>query len=75
MPNTVGILLITKFRFSRCSFLEMLDELNNELELKGEDPIAFEHDCREGICGTCGLVYQWSPTWPYLKLLPVSSYA
>ena len=36
------------------SFLEMLDVVNEELILKGEDPIAFDHDCREGICGTCG---------------------
>src|SRR3954469_4415547 len=35
------------------SFLEMLDVVNDELTLKGEDPIAFAHDCREGICGTC----------------------
>lgn len=38
------------------SFLEMLDVLNEELVLKGEDPIAFDHDCREGICGTCSLM-------------------
>jgi succinate dehydrogenase / fumarate reductase iron-sulfur subunit len=38
------------------SFLEMLDVLNEQLEAKGEEPIVFEHDCREGICGTCGLV-------------------
>lgn len=38
------------------SFLEMLDVVNEELLTKGEDPIAFDHDCREGICGTCGLV-------------------
>ncbi|MCG3155798.1 MAG: Fumarate reductase iron-sulfur subunit [bacterium] len=38
------------------SFLEMLDVLNEELTRKGEDPIAFDHDCREGICGTCSLV-------------------
>jgi succinate dehydrogenase / fumarate reductase iron-sulfur subunit len=38
------------------SFFEMLDKLNNELVLKGEEPIAFDHDCREGICGTCGLM-------------------
>ena len=35
------------------SFLEMLDVVNEELTLKGEEPIAFEHDCREGICGSC----------------------
>lgn len=38
------------------SFFEMLDKLNDELVLKGEEPIAFDHDCREGICGTCGLM-------------------
>ncbi len=38
------------------SFLEMLDVLNQELILKGEEPIAFDHDCREGICGMCSLM-------------------
>lgn len=38
------------------SFLEMLDVLNEELARKGEDPVEFDSDCREGICGTCGLV-------------------
>ena len=38
------------------SVLEMLDVLNEDLILKGEEPIAFEHDCREGICGSCGFV-------------------
>ena len=38
------------------SFLEMLDVVNERLILKGEDPIAFDHDCREGICGTWGLM-------------------
>ena len=38
------------------SFLEMLDMLNNRLIKDGEDPVAFDHDCREGICGTCGVV-------------------
>jgi succinate dehydrogenase / fumarate reductase iron-sulfur subunit len=37
------------------SFLEMLDVLNEQLVKKGEDPVAFDHDCREGICGSCGL--------------------
>ncbi len=36
------------------SFLEMLDVLNEELMTKGEEPVAFDHDCREGICGMCG---------------------
>jgi len=38
------------------SFLEMLDVLNERLTLRGDDPIAFDSDCREGICGMCGLV-------------------
>lgn len=38
------------------SFLEMLDQVNEDLIEKGEEPIAFDHDCREGICGTCGMV-------------------
>jgi succinate dehydrogenase / fumarate reductase, iron-sulfur subunit len=38
------------------SFLEMLDVVNERLVAKGEEPIAFEHDCREGICGSCGLM-------------------
>ena len=38
------------------SFLEMLDVLNEQLNAKGEDPIAFDSDCREGICGMCGLM-------------------
>jgi succinate dehydrogenase / fumarate reductase, iron-sulfur subunit len=38
------------------SFLEMLDIVNEDLIKRGEDPIAFDHDCREGICGTCGMV-------------------
>ncbi len=38
------------------SFLEMLDVLNERLVARGEEPIAFDHDCREGICGSCGFV-------------------
>lgn len=38
------------------SFLEMLDMLNEKLVRSGDDPIAFDHDCREGICGSCGLM-------------------
>ncbi|MCW5982129.1 MAG: succinate dehydrogenase/fumarate reductase iron-sulfur subunit [Bryobacteraceae bacterium] len=41
---------------SHMSFLEMLDVLNERLIEKGEDPVAFDHDCREGICGMCGFV-------------------
>ena len=46
------------------SFLEMLDAVNEDLILKGEDPIAFDHDCREGICGTCGVVIDGHPHGP-----------
>src|SRR5437763_8425429 len=38
------------------SFLEMLDIVNDRLTDSGEEPIAFEHDCREGICGSCGMM-------------------
>jgi len=41
---------------SDMSFLEMLDVVNEELVGRGEEPIAFEHDCREGICGSCGFM-------------------
>lgn len=50
------------------SFLEMLDEINNDLEKKGLEPIVFESDCREGICGTCGLVINGEPHGPLRKI-------
>ena len=37
------------------SFLEMMDMLNEQLIKKGDDPVAFDHDCREGICGMCSM--------------------
>jgi succinate dehydrogenase / fumarate reductase iron-sulfur subunit len=46
------------------SFLEMLDIINEEIQQKGEDPIAFDHDCREGICGMCSLVINGRPHGP-----------
>ncbi|CAF0702607.1 succinate dehydrogenase/fumarate reductase iron-sulfur subunit [Candidatus Methylacidithermus pantelleriae] len=46
------------------SFLEMLDQLNENLLRRGEDPVAFESDCREGICGACGLVINGRPHGP-----------
>jgi succinate dehydrogenase / fumarate reductase, iron-sulfur subunit len=47
------------------SFLEMLDVLNERLELSGQEPIVFDHDCREGICGTCGMVINGRPHGPW----------
>lgn len=46
------------------SFFEMLDILNQQLISKGEDPVAFDHDCREGICGTCSLYINGRPHGP-----------
>lgn len=46
------------------SFLEMLDVLNESLIKKGEDPVAFDHDCREGICGMCSLFINGKPHGP-----------
>jgi succinate dehydrogenase / fumarate reductase iron-sulfur subunit len=46
------------------SFLEMLDVVNETLIERGEEPIAFDHDCREGICGTCGMVINGTPHGP-----------
>jgi len=49
---------------SNCSFLEMMDILNEQLVVKGEEPVAFDHDCREGICGTCSLYINGHPHGP-----------
>jgi succinate dehydrogenase / fumarate reductase iron-sulfur subunit len=46
------------------SFLEMLDVLNEQLNVAGEEPIAFDSDCREGICGMCGLMINGEPHGP-----------
>jgi len=46
---------------SHASFLEMLDIVNERLVTEGQEPIAFEHDCREGICGCCGVVIDGAP--------------
>ncbi|MBL0313127.1 MAG: succinate dehydrogenase/fumarate reductase iron-sulfur subunit [Holophagaceae bacterium] len=46
------------------SFLEMLDVVNEDLITKGADPIAFDHDCREGICGACSMVIDGRPHGP-----------
>jgi succinate dehydrogenase / fumarate reductase iron-sulfur subunit len=49
---------------SHMSFLEMLDVLNEKLMAEGKDPVAFDHDCREGICGTCGVMINGRPHGP-----------
>ncbi|MGD8862921.1 MAG: succinate dehydrogenase/fumarate reductase iron-sulfur subunit [Myxococcales bacterium] len=46
------------------SFLEMLDVLNEKLTTSGKEPVAFDHDCREGICGSCGMVVNGVPHGP-----------
>lgn len=50
---------------SEMSFLEMFDVLNERLILEGKDPIAFDHDCREGICGTCSMYINGKPHGPW----------
>jgi succinate dehydrogenase / fumarate reductase iron-sulfur subunit len=49
---------------SDMSFLEMFDVLNHDLIKKGEDPVAFDHDCREGICGMCSMYINGRPHGP-----------
>ncbi len=56
------------------SFLEMLDVVNEELATRGEEPIAFDHDCREGICGTCSLVINGKPHGPQRKVATCQTY-
>lgn len=67
--NSVGSFVDYDIQVSPdASFLEMLDELNNRLEANNEEPIVFESDCREGICGTCGLVINGHPHGPLPKI-------
>jgi len=56
------------------SFLEMLDVVNEELANRGEDPIAFDHDCREGICGTCSCVINGKPHGPHRGVATCQTY-
>lgn len=46
------------------SFLELVDVLNEELEIEGKDPVHFDHDCREGICGSCSMYINGRPHGP-----------
>jgi len=57
-PNQPGRMVpyVVKGILADMSFLEMLDALNDQLVKQGEEPVEFDSDCREGICGTCGLV-------------------
>jgi succinate dehydrogenase / fumarate reductase iron-sulfur subunit len=67
-PNAAAKGEIKTYRISgindHMSFLEMLDVLNEDLQKKGEDPVVFDHDCREGICGACSLVINGRPHGP-----------
>src|SRR5215471_2584917 len=52
---------------SEMSFLEMFDVLNEKLIKEGKDPIAFDHDCREGICGMCSMYINGRPHGPWIQ--------
>src|SRR5665213_2952071 len=56
------------------SFLEMLDVVNEELAMRDEEPIAFDHDCREGICGTCSLVIDGKAHGPHRGIATCQTY-
>jgi len=65
-PKDIGYFqkLLVKNITEDMSFLEMLDSVNEDLVLNKEEPIAFDHDCREGICGTCSLFINGSAHGP-----------
>ncbi len=56
------------------SFLEMMDLLNEQLNQRGEDPVAFDSDCREGVCGTCSMVINGRPHGPLRGTAPCQLY-
>src|SRR5947207_6656148 len=56
------------------SFLEMLDVVNEDLTKRGEEPIAFDHDCREGICGMCSCVINGEAHGPESKVATCQTY-
>jgi len=55
------------------SFLEMLDMLNEQLTARNEEPVAFDYDCREGICGMCGVVINGTPHGRYSSQVPTTT--
>ncbi len=59
---------------SNMSFLEMLDVVNEDLTERGEEPVAFDHDCREGICGTCSLVINGKAHGPHRGVATCQTY-
>ena len=65
-PNAAGAMMDYPARgvSPDMSFVEMLDVVNEGLIEKDEDPIAFDHDCREGICGSCGMMINGSAHGP-----------
>ena len=65
-PNDKGSIVDYKIEniSDDTSFLEMMDILNNRLVEKGEEPVVFDHDCREGICGACSMVINGRPHGP-----------
>jgi len=68
-PEDKGRLMLYEARdiTTDMSFLEMLDVVNDDLVRKSQEPIAFDHDCREGICGSCGQVINGIPHGPRRK--------
>ena len=62
-PGSWEIVPVTDIS-TEASFLEMLDVVNEQLALAGKEPVAFDHDCREGICGTCGCAVNGRPHGP-----------
>jgi succinate dehydrogenase / fumarate reductase iron-sulfur subunit len=68
-PQDKGRLVLYEARdiTTDMSFLEMLDVVNEDLVRKNQEPIAFDHDCREGICGSCGQVINGIPHGPRRK--------